>query len=192
MDSPTACLDPSISTVTSASIGEYKVSFSGTMASPSPITPSENTPSFTSFRGITFPVRNALNTFSPSSEFSFSFIREAVTPAAALAPAPAAISAISAAVSVFTEVSSASFFLPTINVRTRGTAIAIAIQMAKLAIYCGWMERIPGSPPTPIAFAVVDVATQTTAARAEPIIPQINGNPCFRFTPKIAGSVTPR
>ncbi len=54
------------------------------------------------------------------------------------------------------------------------------------------MDTIPGIPPTPIAFAVVDVATQTIAAMADPIIPQINGNPCFRFTPKIAGSVTPR
>ena len=47
-------------------------------------------------------------------------------------------------------------------------------------------------PPTPIAFAVVLVATQTIAAHADPIIPQTNGNVCFKFTPKIAGSVTPR
>lgn len=53
------------------------------------------------------------------------------------------------------------------------------------------MDKIPGRPPTPIAFAVVPVAVQTTAARPEPAIPQINGNPRFRFTPKIAGSVTP-
>ena len=54
------------------------------------------------------------------------------------------------------------------------------------------MDKIPGIPPTPIAFAVVPVATQTIAAMPEPIIPQTNGNPLFKFTPKIAGSVTPR
>ena len=54
------------------------------------------------------------------------------------------------------------------------------------------MDRIPGIPPTPTALAVVEVITQTTAEIADPIIPQINGNPYFRFTPKIAGSVTPR
>ena len=40
---------------------------------------------------------------------------------------------------------------------------------------CGCMERIPGRPPTPIAFAVLFVATQTIDAHAEPIIPQMKG-----------------
>jgi len=54
------------------------------------------------------------------------------------------------------------------------------------------MDRMPGMPPTPMALAVVEVATQTTAAMADPIMPQINGKWNFRLTPNIAGSVTPR
>ena len=77
-------------------------------------------------------------------------------------------------------------------VKTKGTAIAITAHTAKLPIEAGWIDRIPGRPPTPIALAVVEVATQTTAAMPDPIIPHTKGKPCFRFTPKIAGSVTPR
>ena len=58
---------------------------------------------------------------------------------------------------------------------TKGTTIATTIASANDNMYCGWMERIPGIPPTPIAFAVVLVATEITAANAEPIIPQMNG-----------------
>ena len=83
-------------------------------------------------------------------------------------------------------------FLQFQTVRMNGTATAINIQIAKLTIDCGCIERIPGRPPTPIALAVLDVATQTIAAAAEPIIPQINGKLCFKFTPNIAGSVTPK
>ncbi len=70
--------------------------------------------------------------------------------------------------------------------------MAITIQTAKPAMESGRMERIPGSPPTPMALAVVPIATHTTAAQAEPIMPHTNGNTCFKLTPKIAGSVTPR
>jgi hypothetical protein len=70
--------------------------------------------------------------------------------------------------------------------------MAANILSAKLGIYWGWIERMPGTPPTPMALAVVDVDTQITAAQAEPVIPQMKGKKYFRFTPKIAGSVTPR
>ena len=43
-----------------------------------------------------------------------------------------------------------------------------------------------------LAEDVVEVATQTTAAMADPIMPQINGKWNFRLTPNMAGSVTPR
>ena len=70
--------------------------------------------------------------------------------------------------------------------------MAISMQRAKLNIYFGWIDKIPGIPPTPTAFAVVLVATHTIAAQAEPIIPHTNGKLYFKFTPKMAGSVTPK
>ena len=73
-----------------------------------------------------------------------------------------------------------------------GTATATNIAIAKLIIDCGCIERIPGRPPTPIELAVLAVATEMIAAAAEPIIAQINGKLCFKFTPNIAGSVTPK
>ena len=50
------------------------------------------------------------------------------------------------------------------------------------------MDRMPGMPPTPMALAVVEVATQTAAAMAEPIMPQMNGKWNLRLTPQIAAS----
>ena len=70
--------------------------------------------------------------------------------------------------------------------------IAISIAIAKLNIYLGIIDRIPGIPPTPIEAAIVPVDTEKMAAQAEPIIPQKNGNVYFKLTPNKAGSVTPR
>lgn len=42
-------------------------------------------------------------------------------------------------------------------------------------------------PPTPMELALTPEDTEMTAARAEPIIPQTNGNPYFRLTPKEDG-----
>jgi len=69
----------------------------------------------------------------------------------------------------------AIFFFPTITVSTKGTTTATTIAIANVNMYCGMMERIPGRPPTPIAVAVEFVATEITAAHAEPIIAQMNG-----------------
>ena len=66
----------------------------------------------------------------------------------------------------------------------------MTMQMAKLAMDSVLMERMPGSPPTPMADAVVPVATLTIPAMAEPIIPHTNGKTYFKLTPKMAGSVT--
>ena len=37
-------------------------------------------------------------------------------------------------------------------------------------MYFGWMDRNPGSPPTPMEFAITPALTDTMAAMAEPII----------------------
>ena len=58
--------------------------------------------------------------------------------------------------------------------------------------YLELMERMPGRPPTPMAFAAVEVAVQMTPATAEPIMAHTNGKTYFRLTPNMAGSVTPR
>ena len=139
------------------------------IASPSPITPSENTPSPTSFNGIALPLKNAFHSFALlfTSPFCPSPLSEFPSP-----PFPSTEKAECAACACAI---SANFFFPTIKVRINGTPAAIAMQIAKLTIYFGWMDKIPGSPPTPIAFAVVPVATHTTAAQAEPIIPHIKG-----------------
>lgn len=70
--------------------------------------------------------------------------------------------------------------------------MATIIAIANVGMVWGCMERMPGMPPTPMAFAVVPVETQRTAAQAEPVMPQIKGKKYLRLTPKIAGSVTPR
>lgn len=62
---------------------------------------------------------------------------------------------------------------------------------AKSPIYWGWIDRMPGMPPTPMALALIPLTTDSTAPTADPAIPQINGKPYFRFTPNMAGSVTP-
>ena len=104
---------------TSASAGAYRVSFSGMIARPSPITPSENTPSPTSFKEITLPVRNA---FSSAASITFSVL----SLSAVFCPSvPCPISA------------GESFFFPTIKVSASGTANAISMQTAKLPIYFG-------------------------------------------------------
>ena len=54
------------------------------------------------------------------------------------------------------------------------------------------MERMPGSPPTPMEDAMQPVATENMAARAEPVIAQTKGNMYLRLIPKMAGYVTPR
>ena len=82
--------------------------------------------------------------------------------------------------------------LPMISVSVNGITTAAAMAIAYGPQLCGCMDRIPGSPPTPIAFAVQLVLTEMTAAIAEPVMPQKNGKLYFRLTPKIAGSVTPR
>ena len=64
--------------------------------------------------------------------------------------------------------------------------------IANIPIKAGLIDNIPGSPPTPIEFAITPPPTEITAAIADPVIPQKNGNPCFKLTPNIAGSVTPR
>ena len=64
--------------------------------------------------------------------------------------------------------------------------------IAKRPQKVGMMERIPGSPPTPMEDAMQPVATENMAARAEPVIAQTKGNMYLRLIPKMAGSVTPR
>ena len=60
-------------------------------------------------------------------------------------------------------------------VSTNGTAIATSIIAAKANIYLGWIDKIPGSPPTPIAFAFTLKLTDKRPAMEEPIIPATKG-----------------
>ena len=77
-------------------------------------------------------------------------------------------------------------------VNANGTQTATAMQIANQAIDPGFIESIPGSPPTPIALAVTLIAVLIIPAIHEPVIPQMNGKTYFKLTPNIAGSVTPR
>lgn len=63
---------------------------------------------------------------------------------------------------------------------------------AKDNMYCGFIDSIPGRPPTPIELAITFEPTDITAAIEEPIIAAKKGNIYFKFIPNIAGSVTPR
>ena len=70
--------------------------------------------------------------------------------------------------------------------------MAIAMHTAKIPQNWNTMERMPGMPPTPIETACTPNPVQTIAASADPIMPHTSGNLYLRFTPKSAGSVTPR
>ena len=67
---PQACPESAITTPTFASAGATTVSFSGSMATPSPIICCENTSSGTSSRGITLPVSPAFNSVRGSAASS--------------------------------------------------------------------------------------------------------------------------
>src|SRR3954453_12490835 len=77
-------------------------------------------------------------------------------------------------------------------VKINGTTIATNIATANIIMCCGWIERNPGRPPTPIELAITSLPTEKTAAAREPIIAARNGKPYFKLIPNIAGSVTPR
>jgi len=66
------------------------------------------------------------------------------------------------------------------------------MQSANIPMLSGLMERIPGSPPTPIAEALTENAVLRTPATQDPAMAEKNGKTYFRLIPNIAGSVTPR
>ena len=70
--------------------------------------------------------------------------------------------------------------------------MATTIAIKNVSQYFGRIDKIPGNPPTPIDAAIVPVDTEIIAAKAEPVIPQTNGNVYFKLTPNNAGSVTPK
>lgn len=88
--------------------------------------------------------------------------------------------------------SSMPFFFPTTTVKTKGTTTTMTMHTANIAQLVGCIERMPGRPPMPTAFAVQLVATLSRPAMQEPTMPQTNGNVYLRLTPNMAGSVTPR
>ena len=65
--------------------------------------------------------------------------------------------------------------LPTTTVSMKGMTTATPMQSRYGSIDCDCMERIPGSPPTPMEFAVQRIAVEKTPATDEPIMPQNNG-----------------
>ena len=123
--------------------------------------PSEKTPSPTSLSGMTCPSRNAVISRSLSGTTSGDIISAACS---------ASVAAASTAGTAPTP-----RFMPTMTVRMNGTAMATAALIANASIKVGWIERMPGRPPTPMAFAVVPIETQRMAAHAEPVMPQRNG-----------------
>ena len=112
-----ACLDSCINTLTSASAGAYKISVSGIIAKPSPIMPSEKTPSPTSFSVITCPVKNA---FHWLAAVPVCFISSGTDPAAACA-----LCLLSCVV---------NRFFPAAVVNTKGMTAAITMHTANPAI----------------------------------------------------------
>ena len=131
--------------------------------------------------------------FAPLSAAAWAlFVSAGVSCTEEAVPSVSALSAAAPPPAVTALASAAIFLFPTRTVKTKGTAMAASMLTAKLPMYSGLMDRMPGMPPTPMALAVVCVDTQITAAAAEPIMPQTKGYTCFKFTPKIAGSVTPR
>src|SRR5699024_1584969 len=114
------------------------------------------------------------------------------SPAAAVSPSINFSGLSSLYISFPYKSSGANFFWPKITVKINGTTIAIAIAMANLSQNPGLIDKIPGSPPTPIDDAITPVDTENRAAKADPAIAEKNGKEYFRLTPNIAGSVTPR
>ena len=155
----------------------------------------ENTSSGASSMGITLPSRIDFSSFTSDAPVLETAAAESVLSAAcavSTASAPSAASIAGAAFSLPNLSSFESLILPTINVSVNGTMIATAIARRKSPQYSGLMERIPGSPPTPILRASTPNPTEIIAAQQEPIMPHTSGNTYFRLTPKSAGSVTPR
>ena len=84
------------------------------------------------------------------------------------------------------------FFLPTLTVSTKGHNDGNDHAQRK-AEHIGRLDgQNAGDAADADGVGRVEVATQTAAAMAEPIMPQMNGKWNLRLTPNIAGSVTPR
>src|SRR5690625_6415126 len=78
-----------------------------------------------------------------------------------------------------------------IYVIINGTTITTAIPIPKDIQPPGIIDRIPGTPPTPIELAFTPCNVINAPAIDEPIIAAINGYLNRKFTPNIAGSVIP-
>ena len=184
-----------ITTLTSQSAGAVTTVLDGSMATPSPMIFWENTSSGASSMGITLPSRIDFSSFTSAASVLETVIAEAVLPAACAVSPTSVSSAVSTAGAAFSLPNLSSFeslILPTINVSVNGITIATAIARRKIPQYSGLMERIPGSPPTPMLSASTPNPTEIIAAQQDPTIPHTSGNTYFRLTPKSAGSVTPK
>src|SRR5690625_6177749 len=77
------------------------------------------------------------------------------------------------------------------NVMMNGTMTTIHIPMPNANQPPGMIDKMPGTPPTPIELALTCCIVMNAPASEDPITAAINGYLNRKLTPNIAGSVTP-
>src|SRR5699024_5265694 len=77
------------------------------------------------------------------------------------------------------------------NVMMNGTMTTIHIPMPNANQPPGMIDKMPGTPPTPIELALTCCIVMNAPASEDPITAAMNGYLNRKLTPNIAGSATP-